>query len=67
MQAQCVRNIQQQSLRGHRVDEVALRSGPVGSLAPGPGSDHDVIDRIQMRKTDCFGKTRFVPHVPSSL
>ncbi len=43
MQAQCVRNIQQQSLRGHRVDEIALRSGPVGSLAPGPGSDHDVM------------------------
>ncbi len=26
-----------------------------------------LVDRIQMRKTDCFGKTRFVPHVPSSL
>ena len=24
------------------------------------------VDRIEMRKTDCFGKTRLVPHVPSS-
>ena len=24
-------NLQQQSLRGHRVDEIALHSGPVGS------------------------------------
>ena len=25
-----------------------------------------LIDRIEMRKTDCFGKTRLVLHVPSS-
>ena len=25
-----------------------------------------LVDRIEMRKTDCFGKTRRVPHVPSS-
>jgi len=25
-----------------------------------------LVDRIEMRKTDCFGKTRLVPHVPSS-
>ncbi len=27
---------------------------------------HTVVDRIEMRKTDCFGKTRLVPHIPSS-
>ena len=26
-----------------------------------------LINRIEMRKADCFGKTRLVPHVPSSL
>ena len=26
----------------------------------------DLVDRIGMRKTDCIGKTRLVPHVPSS-
>ena len=26
----------------------------------------ELVDRIEMRKTDCFGKTRLVPHVPSS-
>ena len=25
-----------------------------------------LIDHIEMRKTDCFGKTRLVLHVPSS-
>ncbi len=25
-----------------------------------------LIDRIEMRRTDCFGKTRLVLHVPSS-
>ena len=25
-----------------------------------------LVDHIEMRKTDCFGKTRLVPHVPSS-
>ncbi len=25
-----------------------------------------LIDRIEMRNTDCFGKTRLVLHVPSS-
>ncbi len=25
-----------------------------------------LVDRIEMRKTDCFGKTRLCPHVPSS-
>ena len=25
-----------------------------------------LIDRIEMSKTDCFGKTRLVLHVPSS-
>ncbi len=25
-----------------------------------------LVDRIEMRKTDCFGKTRLVPHIPSS-
>jgi hypothetical protein len=25
-----------------------------------------LLDRTEMRKTDCFGKTRLVPHVPSS-
>ena len=25
-----------------------------------------LVDRIEMRKTDCFGKTRLVPHLPSS-
>ena len=25
-----------------------------------------LVDRIEMRKTDCFGKTRLVLHVPSS-
>ncbi len=25
-----------------------------------------LVDRIEMRKTDCFGKTRFVLHVLSS-
>ena len=24
------------------------------------------VDRIKMRKTDCFGRTRLVSHVPSS-
>ena len=23
----------------------------------------ELVDRIEMRKTDCFGKTRLVPHV----
>ena len=26
----------------------------------------ELVDRIEMRKTDCFGKTRLVLHVPSS-
>ena len=26
----------------------------------------ELVDRIEVRKTDCFGKTRLVPHVPSS-
>ena len=26
-----------------------------------------LVDRIEMRKTDWFGKTRLVLHVPSSL
>ena len=26
----------------------------------------ELVDRSEMRKTDCFGKKRFVPHVPSS-
>ncbi len=26
----------------------------------------ELVDRIEMRKTDCFGKTRLVPHIPSS-
>ena len=26
----------------------------------------ELVDRIEMRNTDCFGKTRLVPHVPSS-
>ncbi len=26
----------------------------------------ELVDRTEMRKTDCFGKTRLVPHVPSS-
>ncbi len=25
----------------------------------------ELVDRIEMRKTDCFGETRLVPHVPS--
>ncbi len=25
-----------------------------------------LVDRIEMCKTECFGKTRLVPHVPSS-
>ena len=25
-----------------------------------------VVDRMEMRTTDCFGTTRLVPHVPSS-
>ena len=25
-----------------------------------------LVDRIEMRKIDCFGKTRLVPHIPSS-
>jgi len=25
-----------------------------------------LVDRIEMRKTDCLGRTRLVPHVPSS-
>ena len=25
-----------------------------------------LVHHIEMRKTDCFGKTRLVPHVPSS-
>ncbi len=25
----------------------------------------ELVDRTEMRKTDCFGKTRLVPHVPS--
>ena len=25
----------------------------------------DLVDYIEMRKTDCFGKTRLVLHVPS--
>jgi len=25
-----------------------------------------LVDHIEMRKTDCFGKTRLVPHIPSS-
>ncbi len=25
-----------------------------------------LVDRIEMRKTDCFGKTRLVPHKPNS-
>ena len=25
-----------------------------------------LVDRTEMRKTDCFGKTRLVLHVPSS-
>jgi len=27
---------------------------------------HSVVDRIEMRKTDFFGKTRLVRHIPSS-
>jgi len=27
----------------------------------------ELVDLTEMRKTVCFGKTRFVPHVPSSL
>ena len=27
----------------------------------------ELVDHIEMRKTDCFGKTRLVLHVPSSL
>ena len=26
----------------------------------------ELVDHIEMRKTDCFEKTRLVPHVPSS-
>ena len=26
----------------------------------------ELVDLIEMRKTDCFGKTRLVLHVPSS-
>ena len=26
----------------------------------------ELVDRIEMRKTDCFGEARLVPHVPSS-
>ncbi len=25
----------------------------------------ELVDLIEMRKTDCFGKTRLVPHIPS--
>ena len=44
-------------------------------VAPGPVSMMllcmivklvEMVDRIEMRKTDCFGKTRLVPHIPSS-
>ncbi len=33
---------------------------------PGLVKPVGLVDRIEMRKTDCFGKTRLVPHVPSS-
>ena len=26
----------------------------------------DFVDLIEMCKTDCFGETRLVPHIPSS-
>ena len=26
----------------------------------------ELVDRIEMRKTDCFGRTRLVLHIPSS-
>ena len=26
----------------------------------------ELVDLIEIRKTDCFAKTRLVPHVPSS-
>ena len=26
----------------------------------------ELVDLIEMRKTDCFGETRLVPHIPSS-
>ena len=44
-------------------------------VAPGPVSMMllcmivkfvELVDRTEMRKTDCFGKTRLVLHVPSS-
>ena len=44
-------------------------------VAPGPVSMMllcmivklvEMVDRIEMRKTDCFGKTRLVSHIPSS-
>jgi len=28
--------------------------------------ERELVDYIEMRKTDCFGKTRLVPHVSSS-